>query len=126
MTQPLSTPLLLPPAVRTSLDARIDSTGILPPNMISSIVARIYSDPAARERLHNVAQGVMDHLLSDKPGWGNWPKDVGEAIYVSVLFKIWLTDAISAGKPGLSKQELNQLEKSVLERVLQRKDGEPI
>src|SRR6516162_2058913 len=107
MTQPLSTPLLLPPAVRTSLDPRIDATGILPPNMISSMVARIYSDPAARERLYSIAQGVMDHLLSDEPGWGNWPNDVGEAIYVGLILRIWLGDAIALEKPGLSKQELD-------------------
>jgi hypothetical protein len=82
--QPRSIALLLPPAVRAALDARIDATGILPPNMISSMVARIYSDPAARERLHVRALGAMDHLLSDKPGWGNWLNDVGEAIYVGL------------------------------------------
>ena len=80
--QPRSITLLLPPAVRASLDARIDATGILPPNMVSSMVARGYSAPAARERLQLIAQGLMDHLLSDEPGWGNWPNDVGEAIYV--------------------------------------------
>jgi hypothetical protein len=50
--QPHSVALLLPPAVRTALVPRIDATGILPPNMVSKIVARIYSDPAVRERLH--------------------------------------------------------------------------
>jgi len=80
--QPRSTALLLPPAVRASLDARIDSSGILPPNMVSGLLERIDSDPAARERLHLIAQVLMDHLLSDGPGWGNWPNDIGEAIYV--------------------------------------------
>ena len=121
MRQPLSTPLLLPPAVRTSLDARIDSTGILPPNMVSAIVARIYSDPATRERLHSIAQGIMDHLLSDEPGWGNWPNDVGEAIYVGLILRIWLRDAVSAEKPGLTKQELNRLEETIIERIIERK-----
>jgi hypothetical protein len=119
--QSRSTRLLLPPAVCTVLDARIDSTGILPPNMVSAILERIYSDPIARERLHSIASGILEHLLSNKPGWGNWPNDVGEAIYVSVLFKTWLGDAISAEKPGLSKQELDRLEETIIKRIIERK-----
>jgi hypothetical protein len=60
LMQPRSTTLLLPPAVCAVLDPHIDSTGILPPNIVSSIVARIYADPTARGRLHIVAQGVME------------------------------------------------------------------
>jgi hypothetical protein len=119
--QPRSIALLLPPAVRASLDARIDATGILPPNMVSAIVARIYSDPAARERLHERASGVMDHLLSDEPGWGNWPNDIGEAIYVGLILRIWLGDAVALQKPGLSKQELDRLEETIIERIILRK-----
>src|SRR5262245_48513631 len=104
--QPRSIALFLPPAVRTVLDARIDGSGTLPPDMVSAIVARIYSDPIARERLQTIASGIMDHLLSDNPGWGNWPNDVGEAIYVGLILKIWLGDAVALEKPGLSKQEL--------------------
>jgi hypothetical protein len=66
----------------------------------------------------------MDHLLSDKPGWGNWPSDVGEAIYVSIILKSWLRDALAAEKPDLSDGELDQLEKTVLERIGKRKDGQ--
>ena len=120
--QPRSTSLLLPPAVCAVLDTRIDATGILPPNMISAIVARIYADTAARERLHTTAQGLMDHLLSDEPGWGNWPDDVGEVIYISLMLRIWLRDAIAAERPGLTKQDLDQLEQSILERITKRKE----
>jgi|SRR6516164_6835096 hypothetical protein len=122
MQSRLST-LLLPPAVRTSLDARIDSTGILPPNIVSAIVERICSNPIARERLHDIAQGVMDQLLSDKPGWGNWPNDIGEAVYVGLILRIWLREAVSAEKPGLTKQQLDKLEESVLGRIVRRKEG---
>jgi hypothetical protein len=66
----------------------------------------------------------MDHLLSDTPGWGPWPTDAGEALYVSIILKIWLRDAIAASKPNLTKQELDHLEGFVLERILKRKDGE--
>jgi hypothetical protein len=118
------TNLLLPPAVCAVLDTRIDVTGVLPPNMISAIVARIYADPAARERLHTTAQGLLDHLLSDEPGWGNWPEDVGEAIYTSILLKTWLRDALVAQRLGMTKEELDKLEQSILERITKRKDGE--
>ena len=56
--QPRSIALLLPPAVCAVLGARIDATGFLPTSMVSSIVARIYADTAARERLHTTAQGL--------------------------------------------------------------------
>ena len=118
---PRSIALLLPPAVCAVLESRIDATGILPPNLVSAIVERIYSDPAARERMHERASGVMDHLLSDEPGWGNWPNDVGEAIYVGLILRIWLRDAVSAEKPGLTKQELNRLEETIIERIILRK-----
>jgi hypothetical protein len=85
--------------------------------MISAIVARIYTDPVATDRVHSLAQDLMDHLLSDEPGWGNWPSDVGEAIYIGILLKLWLRDAIAAENPGLAKQELDKLEQSVLERI---------
>ena len=104
------------------LGTRIDATGFLPTNMVSSIVARIYADTAARERLHTAAQGLMDHLLSDEPGWGNWPDDVGEVIYISLILRIWLRDAIAAERPGLTKQDLDQLEQSILERITKRKE----
>jgi hypothetical protein len=120
--QPRTTNLLLPPAVCAALQSRIDATGILPPNLVSAIVERIYSDPAGRERMHECASGLMDHLLSNEPGWGNWPSDVGEALYISIILKTWLQDAIVAQKPDLSKQELDQLEQSVLERIVQRKE----
>ena len=122
--QPRSIALLLPPAVRTSLDARTDARGRLPPNMVSARVARIYSNPATRERLHERAQGLIDHLLSNEPGWGNWPSDVGEALYISIILKTWFRDAIVAEKPDLTEQELEALEQSVLERIVRRKDGE--
>src|SRR5262249_53415113 len=108
------TALLLPPNVCVALNARIDATGILPPNMVSAIMERIDSDPAARERLNSIASGILEHLISDKPGWGNWPNDVGEAIYVGVLLRIWLGDAVALEKPGLSKQELSQLEETII------------
>jgi len=117
-----STRLLLPRAVCAVLGARIDATGFLPTSMVSSIVARIYADTAARERLHTTAQGLMDHLLSDEPGWGNWPDDVGEVIYISLILRIWLRDAIAAERPGLTKQDLDQLEQSILERITKRKE----
>jgi hypothetical protein len=66
----------------------------------------------------------MDDLLSDEPGWGNWPNDVGEAIYISIILRIWLGDAVALEKPGLSKQELDRLGESVIERIVQRKDGQ--
>jgi hypothetical protein len=119
---PRSIALLLPPAVCAVLESRIDATGILPPNLVSAIVERIYSDPAARERMHERASGVMDHLLSDELGWGNWPKDLGEALYVSIIIKIWLGDAVAAEKPGLSKEELDQLEEAVLKLIIERKN----
>ena len=121
MQSRLST-LLLPPSVCAVLDARVDATGILPPNMVSAIMARIYADPAARDRLHNTAQSIMEYLLSDKPGWGNWPNDLGEAVYVGLILRIWLREAVSAEKPGLTKQELDKLEESVLERIIKRRE----
>src|SRR5262245_56866543 len=108
--QPRSTNLLLPPAVYAVLDA----TGILPPNMVSAIAARIYADPAARDRLHNTAQGVLGHLLSDKPGWGNWPNDVGEAVYIGLILRIWLRDAVAAEKPDLTKSGIHGTEVPVI------------
>src|SRR6516164_6773419 len=104
-----STRLLLPRAVCAVLGARIDATGFLPTSMVSSIVARIYADTAARERLHTTAQGLMDHLLSDEPGWGNWPDEVGEVIYTSILLKTWLRDALVAQRLGMTKEELDKL-----------------
>jgi hypothetical protein len=64
----------------------------------------------------------MDHLLSDEPGWGNCPDDVGEVIYISLILSIWLRDAIAAERPGLTKQDLDQLEQSILERITKRKE----
>jgi hypothetical protein len=96
----------------------------MPPDMISALVARIYADPATRERLHIAAQELLVHLLSDKPGWGNWPTDVSEAMYTSIILKTWLQEAITAEKPGLTQQELDTLEQSILERIVKRKDGE--
>jgi hypothetical protein len=92
--------------------------------MVSAIMERIDSDPAARERLNSIASGILEHLISDNPGWGNWPNDVGEAIYVGVLLRIWLGDAVALEKPGLSKQELSQLEETIIERIRRRKEGE--
>jgi hypothetical protein len=97
-------------AVRTSLNARIDATGILPPNIFSAIVGRICSDPITRERLHNVAQGVMDHLLSDKPGWGKWPSDVGEAYKITPA-------VISITDTGLGKCSILENIEAVLRKV---------
>jgi hypothetical protein len=114
----------LPPAVCAVLGPRIDATGILPPNLVWGLVARIYADPITCERLHERAQGVLVHLLSDEPGWGNWPKDAGEALYIAVILGMWLEDAIAAEKPGLTKQELSQLEESVIERIVKCKDGQ--
>ena len=89
---------------------------------ISAIVARIYAEPATRERLYTTAQGLMDHLLSNEPGWGNWPSDTGEALYVGVLLSIWIRDAIAAERPGMTKEDLDQLELSILERLIKCKE----
>jgi hypothetical protein len=117
-----TTSLLLPPTVCAALDARIDETGILPPNMVSSIVARVHADPAARERLHVSAQDLLEHLLSNQPGWGNWLSDVGEAVYIGIMLKLWLREAIAAEKTNLTKQELDKLEEFVLARFVERKE----
>ena len=73
-------------------------------------------------RLHLIASDLLEHLLSNQPDWGNWPNDVGEAVYISIILKIWLREAIAAEKPNLTKQELDQLEQSVLERIVKRKE----
>ena len=65
---PRSTSLLLPPAVCAVLNARIDATGILPPNMVSPIVARIWRATAP------VALSVVAASLAQLAAQGDyWP-----------------------------------------------------
>ena len=79
--------LVLPPPIRERLESHASAEGLLPPNMLASVVDRLRTDKKRKGELLELAGQFWDHLDSDTPGWALalWPADYPNA-FLSARF----------------------------------------
>jgi hypothetical protein len=125
--------LLLPPFVRDRLSEKTGSDGLLPPNLVEPILERYAQAPERTAELFAMAGRIHEHLNSAEAGWGGWPTDIGECLYIGLILGFWIEQDIPELLLGLAPEELAWLddhciarglscEQFVIEQILQAKE----
>jgi hypothetical protein len=91
---------------------------LLSPNLISSILRSVRANPARERELLSMALRVTRYLEDFPSGWGEWPDDTGEALYVGLLLGIWFAKDIEEQLLDLPEEELAFMEEECRERGL--------
>lgn len=102
--------LLLPSVIRDHLLAKSDSDGVLPINLTNQVIERMREDPVATERLTLDALGIWAHLEADEPGWGVWPSNIEEALFVGILLGFRVAHEADKLILELTEDDLNFVE----------------
>ena len=102
--------LLLPPFIRDRLSAKADQEGILPLNLTAPVLQRMEADQARAEALLETALGIHEHLYARLPGWGDWPTDLGDCLYIGLVLALWIEADLPELLLALPEEQLAQLE----------------
>jgi hypothetical protein len=82
--------LVLPPSIREHLDSRTDNDNLLPANMLAGVLDRLRKDKKREEELRELAGQIWEHLCAELPGWGPWPLDVGDCLFIGAILGCWV------------------------------------
>ena len=82
--------LVLPPDMIKPIEDRLIATGLPLIILAARITEEVIKDPAREKRLIRIAKRIGDHLKSGAPGWGAWPTEVEDALFIGMLLGVWL------------------------------------
>jgi hypothetical protein len=95
---------------------------------------RLRALPNRRRELWEMAERIFDHLEAELPGWGEWPQDMGEAIFVGVCLGAIVAQEADRLVWALDPEELSDMEATcrtegisteeyILRLIVQRKES---
>ena len=96
---------LLPSAIIKRLEDKTSQERQLPPNMISTVLARIRANPGRERELLEMARRIRQYVQDFPRGWGKWPNDINEALFVGLILGV-----------GLARISMNKLQSSPKKR----------
>jgi hypothetical protein len=103
--------------------------------MTEAVMKRLREMPKRQRELWEMAQRIFDHLEAELPGWGEWPQDMGEAIFVGVCLGAIVAQEADQLVRELAPEELSDMEETcrtegisaeeyLLRLIVQRKEAE--
>jgi hypothetical protein len=104
------------------------------PQHDQTIMKRLRALPNRRRELWEMAERIFDHLEAELPGWGEWPQDMGEAIFVGVCLGAIVAQEADRLVWALDPEELSDMEATcrtegisteeyILRLIVQRKES---
>jgi hypothetical protein len=82
----------------------------LPPNLADALIARLCDGSPATKELRAIAHEIIDHLEGDRPGWGDWPDNLGDAMAIGIILGLWMKCKAANLVEELSEEELAEVE----------------
>ena len=101
---------LLPSAIIKRLEDKTSQERQLPPNMISTVLARIRANPGRERELLEMARRIRQYVQDFPRGWGKWPNDINEALFVGLILGVWFSADIDEQIAELPEEALAALE----------------
>ena len=102
--------LLLPPQIRARIEERLTADRALSPNLMDAALTRVNKNPVRKRQLETLAHTICDYLADHPKGWGVWPQDTSECLYVGLCLGTWFTKDIERILLDLSPRHLAFLE----------------
>ena len=57
-----------------------------------------------------MAHKIIDHLEGDRPGWGEWPDNLGDAMAIGIILGLWMKRKADNLVEELPEEELAEIE----------------
>jgi hypothetical protein len=82
----------------------------LPPNLADALIDRLCDASPATKELRVMAHKIIDHLEGDRPGWGEWPDNLGDAMAIGIILGLWMKRKADNLVEELPEEELAEIE----------------